>query len=299
MVNKKLLLATRKDDSYVIDITIGEISAIEHGYDCDKNIGSICPTPFNTMTSEGYNVFDLRYFYLERNDRYWKAIKIMFNRFGESHNEIPHLYVAIKDQEGNYLQTPTSIGGYKEKAYFSSYVGYNKYLDAVTKLRVYLGPSETPPPLLRKIVQFQNASLRRLFMLNKELLLAQKQGLQEGEFLLTIGKSNNSVGCFPSYGYGAISPNIILYKGQSYNIYQLRTASLNVEKQLLFSVTGECSAKKCRITYKGKILESEMYSLGGAISISEFLYSNQSVKFVIDDFNQNVGKTVPIRIELF
>lgn len=33
-------------------------------------------------------------------------------------------------------------------------------------------------------------------MLNKELLLAQKQGLQDGEFLLTIGTADGAYGFF-------------------------------------------------------------------------------------------------------
>lgn len=145
-------------------------------------------------------------------------------------------------------------------------------------------------------------------MLNKELLLAQKQGLQEGEFLLTIGYYNSgTVGCYGMNslsGYGSISPNTILYKGENHNIQQLTTDGSDGNggaSSLDFGFFGETSATKVRITYKGNIIETNI-EFGSKYNITSGIfesYNNASVKFFFNDFRKNNGKTVPIRIELF
>ena len=136
-------------------------------------------------------------------------------------------------------------------------------------------------------------------MLNKELLLAQKQGLQDGEFLLTIGKSGYNCGVFVNQ-YGEISPNFILYKGKSYFISCLTVIDIGAGDCLTFQLTGECPAKKCRITYKGKVLEGEMGLISKTgQSACDFAYNIPGAHFFFNDFKQNVGKTFPIRIELF
>ena len=147
-------------------------------------------------------------------------------------------------------------------------------------------------------------------MLNKTLLLAQKQGLQDGEFLLTIGSKKPGTGWDGYYGfqsvggYGSISPNTILYKGETHEFHQLSTDGSDGNggaSTLDFGIFGKTSATKVRITYKGNIIETDIaYDSKFGITAGWFeSFNNSTVKFFFNDFRKNDGKTVPVRIELF
>lgn len=147
-------------------------------------------------------------------------------------------------------------------------------------------------------------------MLNKELLLAQKQGLQDGEFLLTIGSMKPGTSWDGYYGlnslqgYGSISPNTILYKGETHNMHQLTTDGSDGNggaSSLDFGFYGETSSTKVRITYKGNIIETDLF-YDSKYNITSGIFesvNNATVRFFFNDFRKNDGKTVPIRIELF
>ena len=80
-------------------------------------------------------------------------------------------------------------------------------------------------------------------MLNKELLLAQKQGLQDGEFLLTIGTADGAYG-FLQDDHGSVSPKFLTLNGSQHIIFRIGANYVD-QGYFNFAVHGEVkNAKK-------------------------------------------------------
>lgn len=80
-------------------------------------------------------------------------------------------------------------------------------------------------------------------MLNKELLLAQKQGLQDGEFLLTIGTADGAYG-FMQDDHGSVSPKFLTLNGLQHTIFRIGANYVD-QGYFNFAVAGEVkNAKK-------------------------------------------------------
>lgn len=136
-------------------------------------------------------------------------------------------------------------------------------------------------------------------MLNKELLLAQKQGLQDGEFLLTIGTEDEANG-FLVDRHGSVSPNFLTLNGLQHTIYRIGSNYVN-EGYFNFDVVGEVkNAKKARFTYKHIALEAPFVyeSKIGTTSITEDLPDNKTALEIMRDMSKNVGQTVLCKFEL-
>lgn len=136
-------------------------------------------------------------------------------------------------------------------------------------------------------------------MLNKELLLTQKQGLQDGEFLLTIGTEDEANG-FLVDRHGSVSPNFLTLNGLQHTIYRIGSNYVN-EGYFNFDVVGEVkNAKNARFTYKHIVLEAPFVyeSKIGTTSITEDLPDNKTALEITRDMSKNVGQTVLCKFEL-
>lgn len=136
-------------------------------------------------------------------------------------------------------------------------------------------------------------------MLNKELLLAQKQGLQDGEFLLTIGTADGAYG-FLQDDHGSVSPKFLTLNGLQHNIFRIGANYVD-QAYFFFSVHGEVkNAKKARFTYKHIALEAPFVyeSKIGTTSITEDLPDNKTALEIMRDMSKNVGQTILCKFEL-
>lgn len=136
-------------------------------------------------------------------------------------------------------------------------------------------------------------------MLNKELLLAQKQGLQDGEFLLTIGTADGAYG-FMQDDHGSVSPKFLTLNGLQHTIFRIGANYVD-QAYFNFDVVGEVkNAKKARFTYKHIALEAPFVyeSKIGTTSITEDLPDNKTALEIMRDMSKNVGQTVLCKFEL-
>lgn len=136
-------------------------------------------------------------------------------------------------------------------------------------------------------------------MLNKELLLAQKQGLQDGEFLLTIGTADGAYG-FLQGDHGSVSPKFLTLNGLQHTIFRIGANYVD-QAYFNFAVVGEVkNAKKARLTYKHIALEAPFVyeSKIGTTSITEDLPDNKTALEIMRDMSKNVGQTVLCKFEL-
>lgn len=136
-------------------------------------------------------------------------------------------------------------------------------------------------------------------MLNKELLLAQKQGLQDGEFLLTIGTADGAYG-FMQDDHGSVSPKFLTLNGLQHTIFRIGANYVD-QGYFNFTVAGEVkNAKKARFTYKHIALEApfEYDSKMGWTTLTEGLPDNKTALEIIRDMSKNVGQTVLCKFEL-
>lgn len=136
-------------------------------------------------------------------------------------------------------------------------------------------------------------------MLNKELLLAQKQGLQDGEFLLTIGTADGAYG-FMQDDHGSVSPKFLTLNGLQHTIFRIGANYVD-QAYFNFGVVGEVkNAKKARFTYKHIALEAPFVyeSKIGTTSITEDLPDNKTALEIMRDMSKNVGQTVLCKFEL-
>lgn len=136
-------------------------------------------------------------------------------------------------------------------------------------------------------------------MLNKELLLAQKQGLQDGEFLLTIGTADGAYG-FMQDDHGSVSPKFLTLNGLQHTIFRIGANYVD-QGYFNFTVAGEVkNAKKARFTYKHIALEAPFvyYSKMGWTTLTEGLPDNKTALEIIRDMSKNVGQTILCKFEL-
>lgn len=136
-------------------------------------------------------------------------------------------------------------------------------------------------------------------MLNKELLLAQKQGLQDGEFLLTIGTADGAYG-FMQDDHGSVSPKFLTLNGLQHTIFRIGANYVD-QAYFNFDVVGEVkNAKKARFTYKHIALEAPFVyeSKIGTTSITEDLPDNKTALEIMRDMSKNVGQTILCKFEL-
>lgn len=136
-------------------------------------------------------------------------------------------------------------------------------------------------------------------MLNKELLLAQKQGLQDGEFLLTIGTADGAYG-FMQDDHGSVSPKFLTLNGLQHTIFRIGANYVD-QGYFNFTVAGEVkNAKKARFTYKHIALEAPFVydSKMGWTTLTEGLPDNKTALEIIRDMSKNVGQTILCKFEL-
>lgn len=136
-------------------------------------------------------------------------------------------------------------------------------------------------------------------MLNKELLLAQKQGLQDGEFLLTIGTADGAYG-FMQDDHGSVSPKFLTLNGLQHTIFRIGANYVD-QGYFNFTVAGEVkNAKKARFTYKHIALEAPFAydSKMGWTTLTEGLPDNKTALEIIRDMSKNVGQTILCKFEL-
>lgn len=136
-------------------------------------------------------------------------------------------------------------------------------------------------------------------MLNKELLLAQKQGLQDGEFLLTIGTADGAYG-FMQDDHGSVSPKFLTLNGLQHTIFRIGANYVD-QGYFYFTVAGEVkNAKKARFTYKHIALEAPFVydSKMGWTTLTEDLPDNKTALEIIRDMSKNVGQTILCKFEL-
>lgn len=136
-------------------------------------------------------------------------------------------------------------------------------------------------------------------MLNKELLLAQKQGLQDGEVLLTIGTADGTYG-FMQDDHGSVSPKFLTLNGLQHTIFRIGDNNAD-QGYFNFTVVGEVkNAKKARFTYKHIALEAPFVyeSKMGWTTLTEGLSDNKTALEIIRDMSKNVGQTILCKFEL-
>lgn len=137
-------------------------------------------------------------------------------------------------------------------------------------------------------------------MLNKELLLAQKQGLQDGEFLLTIGTEDEANG-FLEDRHGSVSPKFLTLNGLQHTIFRIGSNYVD-QAYFYFAVVGEVknAKKNARFTYKHIALEALFVydSKMGTTSITEDLPDNKTALEIMRDMSKNVGQTILCKFEL-
>lgn len=136
-------------------------------------------------------------------------------------------------------------------------------------------------------------------MLNKELLLAQKQGLQDGEFLLTIGTADGAYG-FMQDDHGSVSPKFLTLNGLQHTIFRIGANYVD-QGYFNFTVAGEVkNAKKARFTYKHIALEAPFVydSKMGWTTLTEDLPDNKTALEIMRDMSKNVGQTILCKFEL-
>lgn len=136
-------------------------------------------------------------------------------------------------------------------------------------------------------------------MLNKELLLAQKQGLQDGEFLLTIGTIDGAYG-FMQDNHGSVSPKFLTLNGLQHTIFRIGANYVD-QGYFNFAVAGEVkNVKNARFTYKHIALEAPFAydSKMETTSIIEELPDNKTALEIMRDMSKNVGQTILCKFEL-
>lgn len=139
-------------------------------------------------------------------------------------------------------------------------------------------------------------------MLNKQLLLAQKQGLQDGEFLVTIEKKSVS-GITMDVGYhkgrfGKILPDVLNFGNKEVFITSFAVDSRASEGPSLWPI-GLAEGTRVRVTYRN------FKPIVGTISNVEKLIVTifdggqaDTLKAITLDMCANVGKSVRVRLEL-